>query len=277
VRAPLLAVLVLGLATVPATAAEPSPCQLGGPAGTASVVRVDLPHGSPSLALRVTSPTTPTAASAAGTRASWHLATQVAVVRVGTGSLVASRVVQSGSSPRAVALSAQGRDVRQDTPGPAAPFVHAAAAVPPYLAAGRYLLVAYGTDGSPALPNPGWSAEASFGTEVTCVPLRVRTSLVDRDQTTFTGGTQLTAYGAGTGTGGTTTWRSSERYVVGFGDAATQAVGQAHLRGVLPRRRVLDVRDGLRAFSGTSGTYAFTADWSGAFPLVLVCALGFTA
>jgi hypothetical protein len=264
------ALLLLGILAVPVSAAEPVPCQLGGPAGTASVLRVDVPHGSRSLALRITSPAPPPTVTS---RTSWHLATQVAVLRADSGALVATRVVQTGSNPRALAVTGSGHATRVDVPGPGFPFTHVGASVPPYLGPGRYLLVAYGTDGSAALPNPGWAAEASFGTAVTCAPLHVATRLVDRDQTTFTGGTQVSPL---TGSGTAATWRLKERYVVGFADAATQGVGEATLRGSFPRGRTVSVHNGLAAFSAGSGTYRFAANWSGSFPLVLVCSLAFT-
>jgi hypothetical protein len=235
------------------------------------VLRIDLPRGSSSLALRITTPTPP--AVAAGN--SWHLATQVAVLRA-DGSLVAHREVQLGSAPRAAVVTAGGTDTRVGIPAVPAPFRHTAASVPPYLPRGRYLLVAYGSDGSPALPNPGWSAEASFGEPVTCAALQAPTSLLDRDQSGFTGGTQVSAYGAGTGTAVSTAWSTRGRFVVGLLDAGTQLVGSARLVAALPRGRRVLAEDGLRAFSGGPGTYRLSADWTGTFPVVLVCALSFT-
>jgi len=269
------ALLLLGLLVKPAPAAEPSPCQLAGPAGTASVLRLDLPRGSRSLALRVTTDAG-AANQSAGRTGSWHLATQIAVLRASDGRLVAHRAVQLGSSPRAVVVSSGEADVRAAVPAVPAPFRHTAASVPPYLPAGRYLLVAYGTDGSPAVPNPGWSAEASFSVPVTCAALQTRTSVLDRDQSSFTGGTQIGTYGAGTGTAVSTTWSSRERFVVGLVDAGVQAVGTARLVASPPRSKRVLAEDALQPFAGSAGTYRFTADWTGAFPLVLVCAVAFT-
>lgn len=271
-------VLLVGAGLAPAvTAAEVRPCAMAGPAGTASVLRVDLPHGSPSLALRVTTPTrlADVSPQSVGNGGGWHLATQVALLRVGTGALVASRVVQVGSSPRAAVVAAGGQQVRAALPAAVAPFRHVGAVAPDHLGPGRYLLVAYGTDGSPALPNPGWSAEASFGVPVMCVPLRVGVTVLDRDQSAFTGGTQVTGYGAGTGTGATS-WQSRSRYAVGFVDAATQLAGDATARGTLPGGARVEVRNALRGFASGRGSYRFTAGWTGAFPLVLVCAIAFT-
>ena len=273
----MLALLVGGPLAQVAPAAEVRPCALAGPAGTASVLRVDLPHGSPSLALRVTTPTRLVDVSprSVGSSGGWHLATQLALLRADTGALVASRAVQVGSGPRAVVLAAGGQAARRDLPAVPAQFRHVGAVAPAYLSPGRYLLVAYGTDGSPALPNPGWSAEVSFGVPVTCAPLRVGVTLLDRDQTAFVGGDQVTSYGAGTGAG-TTSWHSRSRYLVGFVDAATQVAGDAHAVGALARGTRVEVRNEVRAFASGPGRYRFTADWTGLFPVVLVCAVSFT-
>lgn len=270
-----LSALALGGAVVPAIAADIVPCQLAGPAGTSSIVQVDLPHGSPSLALRVTT-AAPDSAQTMGRSGSWHLATQVAVLRASNGRLVAHRAVQFGSTPRSAVATTSGKDMRVDAPATPAPFRHVGASVPAYLPAGRYLLVAYGSDGSPVLPNPGWAAEAAFGVPVRCVPLHTTATLLDRDQTSFSGGTQLTAPGIGIGTGTRMTWQPRQHFVVGLADTGTQAAGDAHLTGVLPDRRKVEVRNALQPFSGGPGTYQFSAEWTGAFPLVLVCALAFT-
>lgn len=273
-----LSALLVGAALAsPASAAEVRPCTFAGPAGTASVLRVDLPKGSPSLALRVTTPTrlVDTSPQSVASSGGWHLATQIALLRAGTRALVASRAVQVGSSSRALVLETAGQRVSAAVPAVPAPFRHVGAVVPAYLSPGSYLLVAYGTDGSPALPNPSWSAEASFGAPVTCTPLRVGVTLLDRDQTAFTGDTQLAAYGAGTGAGATS-WQTRSRYVVGFVDAATQFAGDAQVLGSLPRGARVEVRNGVRSFASGGGTYRFSASWTGAFPVVLVCAATFT-
>src|SRR2546426_694661 len=61
-------------------------CLLGGQAGTASVLRLILPRGDTTIALRVTSPTSLGArpSDTFGGRSSWHLATGLAIVRAST-------------------------------------------------------------------------------------------------------------------------------------------------------------------------------------------------
>ena len=275
-RLALTALLVLA-AAAPASAADPGPCRLAGPAGTASVVPLDLPHGAPSLALRITTPVAITAAptSAVGTRASWHSATLVAVVRASDGALVASRALQAGSWGRRVDASGAGSGAREDVPGPTAPFAHAGGQVPDHLAPGHYYLVAAGSDGSPALPNPGWSAEADLGTRAGCVVAPTRTTVVDHDQSDFSGGTQLTSYGAGVGQGTSLTLAQRQRFFVGAIDAQAQLVGDVRVGAALPTTR-LAVANSTQTFAAGRGSYRFRADWSGAFPLVLVAGVGFT-
>jgi hypothetical protein len=242
------------------------------------VVTLDLPRGAPSLALRITTPvslaTTPTATTVGG-RSSWHLATLVAVVRASDGLLVASRGLQSGSWGRRLGVTAAGTEVRHELVGPTAPFTHAGGTVPDHLAPGRYYLVAMGADGSPALPNPGWSVDVDLGVVAPCVATATRTTVVERDQTDFTGGTQVTGYGGGLGQGTAVSVPQRQRFFVGMADAQTQLAGSATMSAALPRARLV-VTNGLRTFSAGPGTYRVSADWSGAFPLVLLAGVGFT-
>ncbi|MFN2539290.1 MAG: hypothetical protein ABR549_14240 [Mycobacteriales bacterium] len=272
------ALCLAGTSLVPSAQADPvRSCTLAGPAGSASVVRLDLPHGAPSLAMRITtsSALSPTDPSLAGGRNSWHLATEVALVRLRDGALIAHRELQLGSSPRRLALSAGGADVRADIVGPGLPFKHSAGFVPDFLGPGSYLLVAMGSDGDPALPNPGWSADAAFGAPVSCLPASVPTTVFDLDQSAFRGGTQVSAVGPGAGQGTGVTLTARHSWVVGMVDAASQAAGDVTVRIVNPQHRVSTVHNALRPFVGRRGTYRLGADWVGAVPLVLVAGVTF--
>jgi hypothetical protein len=272
VRRVLTAALLVAGATTGAHADPVGTCTLAGPAGSASVVRIDLPRGAPSLAMRITTSSTlsPTDPSLVGGRKSWHLATEVALLRLRDGALVAHRELQTGSSPRRLAVSAGGQDLRADVLGPGLPFKHWGGFVPDFLGAGSYLLVAMGTDGDAAVPNPGWSAEATFGAPVACLPATVRSSVFDLDQSAFRGGTQVSAVGPGAGRGTAATLPVAQSWVVGMVDAETQGPGD-----VTVRVGSLTVRDALRPFSGRRGRYHLHADWTGAIPLVLVAGVTF--
>ena len=276
----LLAAALTGAALVPAAQAEANAtCTLAGPAGSASVVRVDLPRGAPSLAMRITTSTalSPTDPTLAGGRSSWHRATQVALLRLRDGALVAHRELQLGSSPRRLAVSGADRDVRADLVGPGLPFKHTGGFVPDFVGTGAYLLVAMGTDGSSAVPNPGWSVEAVFGSAVSCLPATVPSSVFDLDQSAFTGGTQVSALGPGAGQGTTAALSVRHSWVVGMVDAQSQAAGDVTVKVAGPRRTTSTVHNALRPLVGRRGAYRFAADWTGAVPLVLVAGVAFDA
>ena len=260
-----------------ATAAGSTTCRLGGPAGTASVLRLDLAHRTSGLALRVTTPTSlgSRPSDVAGGRSSWHLATGVAIVRARDAHIVASRLVQSGSSPRRVAVSAGGHDIRSDTVAPGAPFNHVGGSVPPELPAGHYYLVAYGADGGSAQPNPWWSAEVTLGARIGCQSIHAAPRVFDRDGSDFTGGTQVSAYGAGYAAGSALRMDLSKGLVVGMIDAESQLAGSVQVRYRSPTGQGGRVQNSLAGFAGHSGRYDFTADYAGAFPLVLVSGVVF--
>lgn len=273
-----LVLLLAGLGAERASsAADSTTCHLGGPAGTASVARIHLPRSTSGIALRVTTPTTLGARSSdvVGDRSSWHLATGLTVVRVGSERIAASRFVQSGSSPRRVAVSAGGHDVRADTVAPGAPFNHVGGFVPPVLPAGDYDIVAWGADGDAAQPNPWWSAQLTVGARVDCEPERAATYVFDRDGTDFSGGTQVAAYGAGYADGTRLRLRLPHGRVVGMIDAERQLAGSVQVGYRSAAGQGGRVTDDLAGFSGTGGRYTFTADYSGAFPVALVSGVVF--
>jgi hypothetical protein len=279
VRGLLTAAALLAAAMPGVQARADGTCTLAGPAGSASVVRIDLPRGAPSLAMRITtsSALSPTDPSLVGGHKSWHLATEVALLRLPDGALVAHRELQTGSSPRRLAVSGGGQDARADLVGPGLPFKHWGGFVPDFLRAGSYLLVAMGTDGDAAVPNPGWSAEAAFGAPVACLPAPVRTSVFDLDQSSFRGGTQVSALGPGAGAGTAANLTVAHSWVVGMVDAESQAAGDVTVRLTNPARSVSTVHDALRPFAGRRGRYLLRADWTGAVPLVLVAGVAFDA
>ena len=260
-----------------ATAASSTTCHFGGPAGTSSVFHIHLARRTSGLALRVTTPTSlgSRASDLAGDRSSWHLATGLAVVGERGRRIVASRFVQSGSSTRRVAVSAAGEDVRADVAAPGAPFNHVGGDVPPELPAGDYYVVAYGTDGDTAQPNPWWSAELTVGARIGCEAVATTQRVFDRDGSDFTGGSQAAAYGAGYAAGSTLKMSLRPGLVVGMIDAERQFAGSVQVRYRSATGQGGRVKNSLAGFAGTAGRYTFTADYDGVFPLVLVSGVVF--
>jgi hypothetical protein len=269
--ASLLAALVLSAGVPGARAQDPSTCTFGGPAGTFSVAKVDLPQGAPQLAVRITTPiqTAMQPTALAGDRSSWHLATALAILDA-NGRLLASRLQQSGSSPRRVVVTYDGTGVaHQDFVGPGAPFNHQGGAAPDTLPAGTYYVVAFGSDGDARIPNPAWSAQVTFGRSISCLPLNLGGTVFDHDQTDFSGGTQIAAYGAGSGSELGLRWHANHPLNLTLLDAATQLVGSSTLQLRGPDGRSATVTDGMGAVSGSRGTYTVRGAFRGAFPLLL--------
>lgn len=274
------AVLVLtGAAwTTSATADAGTTCHLGGPAGTASVLRLVLPHRTTGVAVRVTTPTTVGSrpSDVAGERSSWHMATGIAVVDERTKQVVAARFIQSGSSPRRIAVSGAGQDVRQDVAAPGAPFNHVGGEVPAVLPGGVYDVVAFGSDGDPAVPNPWWSGQLSVGARVACDAVPATTRLFDHDGSDFTGGTQVSGYGVGYAAGTRLALTTpKDMNVVGMIDAERQFAGSVRVSYRPPHGQGGAVTDDLESFSGGGGRYTFTADADGVFPVTLVSGVAY--
>lgn len=211
----------------------------------------------------------------AGTRQSWHVATGLVIVRASDVSIAASRFVQSDSSPRRATVTAAGQHQSDDVPAPGAPFAHVGGSVPASLARGVYYAVAFGNDGDAANPNPSWSAEMTVGAAIECARSHVTTRSFDYDGSDFTGGTQVSGYAVGYSSGATLAMRAKLPLVVGLIDAGRQAVGDAKISYSAPGGRRGTVTDTLTGFSGRAGNYAFMADYSGAFPMVLVSGVEF--
>jgi hypothetical protein len=190
--------------------------------------------------------------------------------------LVASRFVQSGSSPRRAAISVAGHDQRADVVAPGAPFNHTGGDAPPALPGGAYYAIAFGTDGGRALPNPWWSGELTVEAAVDCTPLSIDTEIFDHDATDFRGGEQVAAFGIGHGSGARLGMRAGDDLVVGMMDAQSQLVGSVRVRYRLPGGGGGSVRDRLEGFAGGPGRYSFTTTYDGVFPLVLVAGVAFS-
>jgi hypothetical protein len=251
-------------------------CPFAGPTGTVSVIRFVLTRPA-SIDLRVTTPTSPGSqlSDVAGTRQSWHVATGLVILRASDVSIAASRFVQSDSSPRRATVTAAGVHQSDDVPAPGAPFAHIGGSVPASLARGVYYGVAFGNDGDAANPNPSWSAEMTIGAAIKCAPAHVPTRSFDYDGSDFTGGTQVSGYAVGYSSGAALAMRARLPVVVGLIDAGRQAVGDSSVSFTAPSGRHGTVTDTLSGFSGRSGNYGFKADYSGAFPMVLVSGVEF--
>jgi len=207
----------------------------------------------------------------AGDRSSWHLAEGVAVINASTGALVTWRVASYGSSPRRAVVESSGMQVaRQEFTGPDAPFVHQVTAPVPSLAPGSYYLVGFGTDGDRRLPNPWWGAEVHLAENVPCTPVGSGETF-DYDQTDFSGGTQVAAWGAGIAQDEHLSFHLARHLVFGLMDVATQVAGSAKLDYEIPGAKASATQ--ITAFASTDGDYSFTANFAGIFPVTVIAGI----
>jgi hypothetical protein len=268
----LVLVLLLAAARPVHAATADTRCTFGGPAGTWHVARLDLPRGSDFLDLRITAAPPLTVA---GDQADSHLTQGVGLLDARTGRLVAARVAYWGSTARAAVVRTDGRTVTdQQLTTPTAPFQHTSGAPVPYLSAGSYYAVAFGTDGDARLPNHPWGAELRVSGRASCLPVG-SAQVFDFDNADFSGGDQVTAYGAGVMSGERLTFRTSRRFVFGLLDAHTQLAGSARLAFRGPAGAG-EVRDDIVAFTSRRGSLSLTADARGAFPVMEVAGVAFT-
>jgi hypothetical protein len=269
----IVAALVLpaaALAAGPSRAAEVTTrCSFGGPAGASSVFRLSLPSGSSFLNLTVTGGrvSRPT-----GTRESWHLARGVFVVDEASGRVVSHRISSEGSAPRRSVVEADGIPrTEAETPGPDAPFAHTSLVQVPRLDPGSYLVVAFASDGDAALPNDGWGGFVEVSGTPRCEPLGPG-RILDVDHTDFSGGTQVSTYGASVIDGASLARDVDGDLVVGLMDASTQVQGEAVLDYVTPGGTGT-VEDAIVPFASPGGPFQWTARAHGVSPLIAIAAL----
>jgi len=258
----------------PARAADATTrCSFGGPAGTSRVMRLSLPEGSDFLSVtqtgtRVSRP--------AGTTQSWHLATGVFVIDEATHQLVSHRISNEGTATRRTVVEAEGTGApRTDvaTPGPDTPFVHSSLSPVPGLAPGSYLVVAFGSDGDPALPNDGWGGYVEVSGTHTCESLGSG-QILDVSHSDFEGGTQVSTSGAAYVDGASLSRGIEHDLVVGFMDASTQIGGSASLDYNTPGGAGT-VADAIVPFVSPGGVFSWTAHLTGVAPIANIAALEF--
>jgi hypothetical protein len=181
--------MLLAAVAAPAAQAEVTTCAFGGPTGTERHMRLHLPAGAQDLTL-----TLDAAAQTGGLdRASRHLSVGLLVVDLATNEVVAHRVYHQGVNPRRVAVLADATgSLTVDAPGPGVPFEADGQEPVPGLPPGDYGVVAFGSDGGAALPNPFWSATITVSGRHTC-ETRGSTRVIDRDTTDATSGTAVAA------------------------------------------------------------------------------------
>jgi hypothetical protein len=269
-----IARFVTALAVVSASLAAAQPafadtiCSFGGPSPSFRAIRMDLPQGSTFLNIRLTAkrPTRPL-----GDRTNWHLTQGIAIIDATTHELVISRIASAGSSTRRVVVTANGTDVvRQDMPqGPDAPFVHSAYIPLPGLAAGSYYLIGFGSDGSKTFPNEWWGGEVGISGSHLCTPIGTG-EVFDHDQSEFTGGTMVNAWGPGYADHAGLTMHTDRSLVFGVMNATTQAssVGSMQLDYSQPGGQTGTVSNAIVPFVSSGGDFVFQASYAGAFPLV---------
>jgi hypothetical protein len=203
----------------------------------------------------------------------WHLGQGVFVIDEATRALVSYRISSEGSAPRRAVVAMNGSDpIVADTPGPDEPFVHSDLVAAPGLGPGRYLVVAFGSDGSAAAPNDQWSGQVQLSGSHPCLPIGVG-ELLDVNHTDFRGGQQVSTYGVSAMDGVSYSKTIDRDLIVGFMDASTQLAGDATLSYAMPGGRMGIVDDAIVPFVSSRGPHSWTASAHGVAPIVSVVAL----
>lgn len=241
-------------------------CSFGGPTPSYRAIRLDLPEGSHflGLELRGTRSQRPT-----GDGGNWHLAQGIAIFDVSTGEIEAFNVSSSGSFPRRTVVRSDGETL-VDHPdiGPDAPMGRSASRMRAGLRPGSYYVVGFGTDGSRSLPNEWWAADVRVAGTHACTPIGSG-EVFDHSHADFTGGTQMSTFGAGHGEATTLGFETSRQLVFGLMDASVYGPGDMELGYTTPTGSgVLD--DEIIAFHSGAGAYSFEASYSGLFPVVAI-------
>jgi hypothetical protein len=266
------ALLACVLSVPPAARAETT-CLFAAPAPGYRVAKIDLPSGSEFATIRFT---TSRPAMPAGDRSSWHLAMGFAIIDATTRQLVTSRIYNAGSSTRSVVVVSDDTTIaRQDVAGPDVTFVHQSWAPVNRLAPGSYYVVGFGVDGGASLPNPYWGAEIHVSDAVSCAPVG-NGEVFDIDHSRFDGGTQVSGSVAGAAIDATKAWSTSHAIVFGLMDVAQQGVGSASLRYATPELSGT-VTNAIMPFVGGPGSYSWSANFTGAAPIVDIAGVAFDA
>ena len=256
-RALAVGVLALvGLTTVPSRAADATTrCAFGGPTAGSRVFHLDLAQAADSLTMQLTAARKTTAPT--GPENS-HLAQGVFVLDASTKDPVAWLVRNEGTNPRRVVVDSGTADpTAVAAPGVDTPFVHEGAHRVPGLEPGSYLIVAFGSDGSPEAPNAQWGGEVVLSGSHVCEPVSSGQPF-DVNHTDFTGGTQVSAPGVAAVDGASYSQDLDSSLVVGFIDASVQGPGDARVDYEHPDASG-EVADAIAPFVSTRGTYRWTA------------------
>ena len=257
-----VALLATGLAAVPARAAITT-CSMGGPTPGYKAIRLDLPTGTDFVSIE---PKGTRVSRVASDSSNWHLAQGIVIFNAQTLEVEAFRVEAQGSGARAVVLPGVGA---VPVSGPDGPFYHTAYRPRAGLPAGTYYAVGFGSDGGPTLPNEWWAVDIRIGGAVSCASAGVG-EVFDVDNTEFTGGTQAYAIAAGMAEGIEYELTTSREVVVGFMDAGIQGPGEATLDYSMPGGLEGTIEDEIVPFVSQGGTHAFTGNYQGIYPVLLV-------
>ena len=264
------AAVSLVLAALPAGAQDTTRCFFGGTAGTSRVVRLDLSEGSDFLNLIHTMNRPPRATGPE----SWHLGVGVFVIDEATSEVVAHRVENLGTNPRRLVIESNGqRAAETPVPGPDTPFLHSdlqsrVFGLPP----GTYLVAAFGSDGSGALPNDQWGGEVEVAGDHDCQVVGSG-ELLDVNHSDFTGGTNVSTPAGAVVEGASLTRELAHDLVVGFVDAGVQGAGEAAVAHQHPGG-LAEVTEAIVPFAAPGGIHTWTATLQGPGALASVVALG---
>ena len=262
----LRSVLLLALAvgnSFPGTAlpAVTNVCSFGGPTPGWRATQITVPAGT-EVQLRLTGPPPTTVGSANSS----HFVQAIGVIDIATGRLVGAAAGSWGATGRSLMVRSGGDTLTQhEEPLVVRPPVvrRSPSAVPP-LRAGRYLVLAFGVDGSRALPNPPWGAELRVGpsASVTCGAVGSG-ELIDVDHTAFQGGTQLSASDVTVTRDSEFRWNTRREFVFEVVQATAWPAGSARVLAALPDGRSLVVEDDIVPLATHRGSQILRADAQG--------------
>jgi len=256
VRRALGIALVATAALAPAARAEVTTCAFGGPTGVQRHMQLHLPYGASDLTLELdASAQVPGGVS----RASRHLAAGILVVDLATKKVAAYRIYHQGVGPRRAAVTADATGpLSVDVPGPGLPFEKDGQEPTPGLPAGDYAVVAFGSDGDTATPNPWWGARMTVSGSHSCTTSGAG-RIIDLDATDATSGTSVAAGPALYAEGAAIEAQLGGDLVVGLLSAFAGAGSEARLAFSHPSGDGV-VENALVPFASAPGRFAWQVD-----------------
>jgi hypothetical protein len=239
-------------ATASPRTSSPS-CALGGPTPGARTIRLDLPHGSDGVSLRLRPP------SQTGRR----LVEGAFLLAARTHRLIAFVVAVNGARPERTIVRIGGRSVVDASGGVVAPFGRGEAAIVPDLRKGSYDLVGFGSGAA-----TDWGAELDVDGPHTCAVVGSG-RVFSRDASESSSGTTVDTTGVAVVDDAPMSLRTTRPLVVGVMQATHEFAGHARLAYRTPTSHGT-VTDDIAPLLSTAGTYHWTASARAAIPVLAV-------